>query len=622
MSVDRHAVKSQMNAPSPARRQPPIADYGFISDCHSAALIDRRGSIDWWCVPRFDSPSVFGRLLDPEAGHWSIAPVEDFDVERRYADNSLVIHSAVRTVGGELRLTDAAALHPGARGHDLGLQSPHTLLRRVEGVRGRVALEIEFAPRMEYGRTTPHLFPIPGGVVARGGPAQLTLTSPIPLRCEDGSASAIFVVEAGDVVEFRVEYRPSFEGPAFEEPAGPASLEDTQEAWESWSSLHQGYQGRFAHEIRRSSLVLQGLTYGPSGAIVAAATTSLPERMGGELNFDYRYAWLRDLSLTTRSLWIAACPDEPARLFDWFANAAGKVGEELFQIMYGVGGERDLTEHTLDHLSGYHDSRPVRVGNDAWTQMQLDVFGEVLDAVYLLREDLGAFDEPLRELLVVLAERAADGWNEPDAGMWEARDRERQYVSSKVMCWVALDRAIGLADRLGPGADPDRWATARDEVRAAILEQSWSARAGAYTGAFASDDLDASVLLLPLVGFLPADDPRMRATIHAIERDLGSGGLVRRWPDDESGFLICTFWLAECLAMAGEVDRAETWFAGAVGYANDLGLLSEEAVPHGGILLGNFPQAFSHVGLVNAAWRINEARHTNEPSINDEQERS
>ncbi len=604
------------------RRQPAIADYGFLSDCHSAALVDRRGSVDWWCVPRFDSPSVFGRLLDVDAGHWVIRPVEEFEVERQYVGDSLVLRSVYRTAVGELTLTEAAALHPGARGHDLGLQSPHTLLRRVEGVRGTVAVQVDFAPRMEYGRTEPHMRSVAAGVLARGGPAQLTLTSPIPLRCENGSARARFVIGAGEVVEFRAAYQPSFGGPRLDESARLATIEDTQEAWQSWSDLHQGYKGRFASEVRRSSIVLQGLTYQPSGAIVAAATTSLPERMGGELNFDYRYAWLRDLSLTTRSLWIAACPHEPARLFDWFANAAGQIGDELFQIMYGVAGERDLTEHTLEHLSGYHESRPVRVGNQAWTQVQLDIFGEVLDAVHLLRDDLDELDEPLQQLLVVMAHRAAAGWAEPDAGMWEARDQPRQYVSSKVMCWVALDRAILLADRLGAAADPARWVIARDEIRAAVLEQAWSNGAGSYTGAFGSDDLDASVLLLPLVGFLPADDERMRATIDVIERDLGTGGLVRRWADDESGFLICTFWLAECLAMAGEIERAEAWFTSAAGYANDLGLLSEEAVPHAGPLLGNFPQAFSHVGLVNAAWRLTEMAKPNHPTpIHDDKER-
>ena len=593
-------------SPSP-RRQPPIADYAFLSDCHSAALVDRRGSVDWWCVPRFDSPSVFGRLLDPGAGHWTIAPADDFEDERAYDGDSLVLRSVFRTATGEVNVLDAAAVHPGARGHELGLRSPHTLLRRVEGVRGTVTLRVEFCPRMEYGRTEPHLRLIAGGVVARGGPAQLTLTTTVDFTCSKGSVTGLFEVAAGDIAEFRVVYEPSFGAAPIDADAPLPTLDDTRDAWQSWADLHRGYQGRYATEIRRSSLVLQGLTYGPSGAIVAAATTSLPEQMGGHLNWDYRYAWLRDLSLTVRSLWIAACPDEPARLFDWFANAAGKVGGELFQIMYGVAGERDLTEHTLEHLSGYHDSRPVRVGNNAWTQVQLDVYGEVLDAVHLLRDDLGELDERLRDLLVVLADRAAAEWVEPDAGMWEARDAQRHYVSSKVMCWVALDRAIALSDRLGDAADPVRWSDARDAIRAAVVEQAWSAKAGAYAGAFASDDLDASVLLLPLVGFLPADDARMRSTIDAIAHELGIGGLVRRWPSDDSGFLICTFWLAECFAMARDLERAETWFTSAAGYANDLGLMSEEAVPHGGPLLGNFPQAFSHVGLINAAWRISAA---------------
>ena len=585
-----------------ARRQPPIADYGFLSDCQSAALVDRGGSIDWWCVPRIDAPSVFARLLDPEAGHWSICPDGDFTTTRAYVSGTLILRTVFHASGGEVAVTDAAALAPEARGHEIGLRVPHLLIRRVEGLAGEVTMTTDFAPRMEYGRTEPHLSVGPGGVVARGGPARLTMTSPVALHADAGVASARFTVSTGEVVEFRLQYAPSFgDGPdLFGE--GP-TLEATTSAWQSWSDLHD-YDGRFPDAVRRSSLVLQGLTYQPSGAIVAAATTSLPERMGGDLNFDYRYAWLRDLSLTIRSLWIAACPEEPRRLLEWFSNAAGKVGPELFQIMYGVTGERDLHEHTLEHLSGYHDSRPVRVGNDAWQQVQLDVLGEVLDAAYLLRNELGDLDGTIQDLLVELANRAAEGWAEPDAGMWEARDQQRQYVSSKVMCWVALDRAISLADRLGPGADPVRWAIARDEIRATVLEQGWSVDAGAYAGSLASDDLDASVLLLPVVGFLPATDDRMWATIEAIERELGNGPLVRRWPDDPSGFLICTFWLVECLALRGEVDRAEAWFRTALGHANDLGLLSEEADIDDGSLLGNFPQAFSHVGLINAAWRL------------------
>ncbi len=382
------------------------------------------------------------------------------------------------------------------------------------------------------------------------------------------------------------------------------SLDRTVDSWTSWGAQHKGYDGDFPELVRRSSLVLQGLTYGPSGAIIAAATTSLPETMGGELNFDYRYAWLRDLSLTIRSLWLAACPDEPSRLFAWLANSAGHLRDELVQIMYGVEGERDLTERTLEHLGGYRGSVPVRVGNQAWEQDQLDVFGEVLDAAHLLRDQLGELTAPTQQLLVALANRAAHTWEQPDAGMWEARDKRRHYLSSKVMCWVALERAVQLATRLGPEAEPQAWAQARDEVRAAVLDQGWSERAGAYTGAFGSDDLDASVLLLPVVGFLPATDERMRATIAAVERELGDGGLVRRWPSDQSGFFICTYWLVECLVLAGERDRARSWFRSATDHANDLGLLAEEADPQTAELLGNFPQAFSHVGLINAAWRL------------------
>ena len=588
------------------RLQPPIADYGFLSDCRSAALVDRDGSIDWWCVPRFDSPSVFGRLLDADAGHWTIRPVGDFESERSYVGDSLVLRTVFRTSTGDAALTDAAALEPGSRGHDIGHDSPHVLLRRIEGLTGTTRFEIVFAPRMEYGRTTPHVWASEGRIIARGGPTQLTLTGPGAFDIADGSARALITIRAGDIADFSVAFAPTYAPQREAARSGEATLEDTRAGWQSWSDLHDGYTGRYASQVKLSSVVLQGLTYQPSGAIIAAATTSLPETMGGDLNWDYRFAWLRDLSLTIRSLWIAACPAEPARLLDWFVNAAGKVGDELFQIMYGVEGERDLSEHTLDHLRGYRDSRPVRIGNEAWSQVQLDVLGEVLDAVNILKDEIGEFDSRLCELIVVIADRAAAQWAQPDAGMWEARDEQRHYVSSKVMCWVALDRAIALADRVsGAAAHVDDWLAARTEVRAAILDQAWSDRTGAYAGAFGSDELDASVLIMPLVGFLTADDPRMRATIDLIERELGDRGVVRRWREDESGFLICTFWLAECFAIAGDVERAERWFVTAAGFGNDLGLMSEETtLLSGGELLGNFPQAFSHVGLINAAWRL------------------
>jgi GH15 family glucan-1,4-alpha-glucosidase len=445
-------------------------------------------------------------------------------------------------------------------------------------------------------------------VAARGGPVRLTLTGSAALTPQPGGATGRFRVRAGERVELRLRSVRAAAPPCPDDRR--ADVDEAIAGWRSWAALHDGYQGRHRDAVRRSAMVLQGLTYGPTGAVIAAATTSLPEKIGAEMNFDYRFAWLRDLSLTIRSLWIAACPDEAGRLFRWIADAAGHLGDERVQIMYGVEGERALHEAVLDHLPGFRGSRPVRIGNAAWDQEQLDVLGEVLDAAEQMREQLGELDEVTRRLLVTLAERAASTWREPDAGMWEARDALRQYVSSKVMCWVALDRAIRLAPLLGDDARPDRWTEARDRVQRAVLTKAWSERAGAYAGAFGSDELDASVLLLPVVGFLDARDERMWATIEAIERELGDVGLVRRWPDDPMGFLICTYWLVECLALGGEVARAEAWFDRASAYANDLGLLAEQADPDRTELLGNFPQAFSHVGLINAAWRLTEAAPT------------
>jgi GH15 family glucan-1,4-alpha-glucosidase len=598
-----------MSAAADVWEAPAIGDYAFLSDCSSAALVDRRCSVDWWCVPRFDSPSVFGRLLDPSAGHWSLHPSADFTSSRRYLGDTLVLHTVFRTNSGEVSVTDALAMAPGTRGHELGVLSPHILLRQVEGLSGEVELDTELSPRMEYGRTEPYLRADGAGVEARGGPVRLRCTGPVTWRCDGGTARAALVVSAGERVDLRLAYTPTFAStPPAARPDVEPTVDDTAAAWASWAAQHTDYDGSFPNQVRRSSIVLQGLTYRASGAVVAAATTSLPEELGGTLNFDYRFAWLRDLSLTIRSLWIAACPDEPGQLFDWFANAAGHNAGELVQIMYGVEGERDLSEHELEHLSGYRGSKPVRVGNQAWKQTQLDVLGEVLDAAAILSDSLGTLEPAVQDMLVTMADRAAADWPQPDAGMWEARDADRHYTTSKVMCWVALDRAVRLAPSLGDRADPDRWATARDDVHATVLERAWNPRVGAYTGAFGSEQLDASVLLLPLVNFLPADDPLMWATIEAIERKLTSRGLVRRWDSDTSGFLICTYWLAECLAMGGRIDRAEAWFSRASRHANDLGLLSEEADPVSGELLGNMPQAFSHVGLINAAWRIGQAQ--------------
>jgi len=596
-------------------RMPPeasISDYALISDCQTCALVTRDGSLDWYCPSRFDAPSVFARLLDPGGGHWSIRPTEAFEVERSYLVDTMVLRTEFTTAHGQIALTDAMAFDPGTRGHDIGRRVPQTLLRRVEGIEGEVEIEMEFAPRLEYALTTPLLQRTDTSVIARGGPTELHfITTCSPVDVDKSSVNARQMVRAGETLDFALVYRRVSGEETWTASAVDvgAELENARLGWSSLSEMHRTYDGPYLEQVRRSALVLQALTYQPNGAVIAAATTSLPELEGGANNWDYRFVWLRDLSLTVRALWVAACPDEARRLFHWLARANGGqwLEDQPVQIMYGVEGERDLTEHALDHLQGFHGSRPVRIGNDAWRQKQHDVLGEIVDAVYLMRDEADLFDPIVTRLVSALADKAVSSWREPDAGMWEARDKDRNYLSSKVMCWVALDRAVKLAPRLGDFANVASWEVARDEVREVILARGWSDELGAYSGAFESDQLDASVLLMPLVGFLPATDPRMRATIEIIARDLVTGGLVHRWVGDDNGFIICTYWLVECLALAGETARAIELFEQTTAYANDLGLLAEEADPATGELWGNFPQAFSHVGLINAAWSIAEA---------------
>lgn len=592
----------------PGRRG--IADYGFLSDCRSAALVSSQGSIDWWCPARFDAPSVFARLLDADAGHWSIEPVGASTLTRGYVGDTLVIRTVFDTDTGSVAVTDALALEPGARGHDIGYCSPRTIVRLVEGVRGSVQVRTDFAPRTEYGRVTPHLVERDGALEAIGGQVTLTLRTDVDLVVDGpgARATAVFEVAEGDLAGFELSYRGTFDDdePPTLDPA--TAVTDTVEAWTSWGELHQGYEGAHSDLVRRSSLVLQGLTYQRSGAVVAAATTSLPEELGGDRNYDYRYAWLRDFSFTMRSLWIAACPDESDRLLQSVASAVGQVGPHPVPVMYGIEGERQLVEHELEHLGGFAGSRPVRVGNAAWQQRQHDVLGEVLDAAYLLEDTIDDLGPQTRALLVGLANKAVEDWREPDAGMWEARDSERHYLSSKVMCWVATDRAISLAAALeATDDDLERWTQARAEIRAAVLDRGWNEEVGAYGGAFDSAELDASVLVMPLVGFLPATDERMRKTMDVIEQRLGGeDGLIKRWDEDAGAFVLCSFWLVECLAMAGEVDRARTIFDQVIPYANDLGLFAEQLDLETGVQLGNTPQALSHIGVINAAWRLDE----------------
>jgi len=589
-----------------------IADLAFLSDSGAAAFVDRDGAVVWWCPQRFDDRPCFAALLDPAAGHFRVGPAAPAEVTRAYRDDTLVLETTFRTAAGVLRVHDALALGPGERGHELGRDAPRALVRVAEVLAGEVELDVDLVPRLDFGLVRPELAPTAEGLRTLGGPGGLALRTDAALHVGRHRARGRETLRTGERRAFVLRHRPGFErAEPVDLPSADALLAETTATWRSWVAGHSTYEGLHAGRVRRSALVLQGLTHAPTGALVAAASTSLPEVPGGPANWDYRFAWLRDASLTVRALAVAACTDECVRYLDWMARVgAGVLPGELPQVVFGVAGERDLSEHELGHLEGYGGARPVRVGNAAWTQLQLDVPGEVLDAAWTLRDDLdGAFPEALARFLAGLADATALRWREPDSGIWEGREGERQFVPSKVLCWVALDRAVRLAGRLGEhGAGAPAWAAARDEVRATVLREGFHDEAGAFTGALGSDHLDAGVLLMPLFGFLPARDPRMERTIRAIDRELAEDGLVRRWTggENEAPFAVASFWLVECLARLGEFDRAHELFERVAGHANDVGLLSE-CVDGAGGLLGNVPQAFSHVGLVNAAAALDAA---------------
>jgi alpha,alpha-trehalase len=600
----------------------PIAAYGLLADCNSAALVDHDGSIAWLCLPRYDSPAVFARILDPEGGHWSIQPVEPYRARRRYLPGTLVLETTFTTERGSVKLLDAMAFAEGQRRHELGLAAPHLLLRQVDGIAGDVELTLELAPRPEYGLVKPLFRRTRYGGRTFGGPNQIVVSCGADAAIEDSTMRGSFTVAAGERVGFALQWSPA-EGPVPEPFAADrvaARLDDTVQAWRSWEAEHDIYEGPHRELVRLSSRVLKGLTYRPTGAIVAAPTTSLPEAVGGERNWDYRYAWIRDASLTLEALYIGACSDEAGDFVSFMTSSAGgRASERSLQIMYGIGGEHDLSERELVHLRGWRDSVPVRVGNGAWRQTQLDVYGELLNSLYLYREQLGELHLEIQRFVADLANTAARRWREADAGMWEMRGEPRHHLSSKVLCWVALDRAIALAPRLDMHAEVEHWTAERERVREAVLTRGWSEARQAYAQSFDSDELDAAQLLMPIFGFLPATNLRMRSTIDAIADELTEDGLVLRYRNkeglnadglsgEEGTFVICSFWLVSALARARELDRAQRLFDKLVGYANDLGLLAEEIDTASGELLGNFPQAFSHIGLISAAWEIDQAR--------------
>lgn len=577
-----------------------IAEHAFLSDCRSAALVTRDGSVDWLCWPRFDSPSVLGRLLDDAAGHLVLRPADpDARPHRRYLDRSLVLETTWTCRSGRLVVTDALALGKHERGHDLGRSSPGVLLRRALCTSGTVGVRVDWAPRPEFGLVHPQLHEVAGGVLSLGGSTVLMLSTSDPLEVAGSTALGVVELAGGEDLTIALEQADAWADRP--RPWTPRRvrrrLAETHEAWCSWADLHQRYEGPMRDLAR-------------SGAIIAAATTSLPEGEDTGRTWDYRYTWVRDASMTLRGLWVAACPDEAYRFFGFLARAAATQLERegSLQIMYGVGGERDLSEREVPHLSGWRDNGPVRTGNGAWNQVQHDVYGALLDAAYVLRAELGDLDEATRRLLVAAVEAAAMNWQVEDQGIWEIRGPARHYLHSVLMCWVALDRGVQMVDQLGARDRRVRWEGVRAEIAAAILDRGWNPELGAFTQTLDGADLDSASLLVALVGILAPQDPRLATTIDAVAAQLSDErGLLYRYhaadglDGQEGTFLVCTFWLAEALAVTGRPAEADEVLRRAASCANDLGLLAEQVESSTGQLLGNIPQAFSHLGLVLAA---------------------
>jgi GH15 family glucan-1,4-alpha-glucosidase len=626
----------------------PIADYGLIGDCHTAALIAKDGSIDWYCPGRFDAPAVFCRLLDTDRGGFmGLAPAGRFQASRRYHGPTALLETTFTAADGRLRLTDFMPISQ-RTSHQPGqhTEGSHRLLRLVEALDGEPLIELQLRPTFDYARAKAELSLVDGrGAVARSDDRYLTLTCP-GLKLELDGAGGLrgqLRMRAGEQRWVELSYAENVQEArtALGRSDGPTQLAATTDFWTRWAAACT-YHGPYRDAVLRSALVLKLLTYEPTGAIVAAPTTSLPEQIGGVRNWDYRFTWLRDSSLMLYALLTIGYHAEAADFFEWLQRTEQAHPAPIPQIMYTIAGGRELPERTLHHLEGYRGSRPVRIGNSAADQQQLDIFGEVLAAAYLYfnRVDPGQRDPDVAErdgrprpqvwqMLRSLVDAASERWQQPGHGIWEVRGEPREFLYGRLRCWTALDRGIKLAERYRLDAPLDRWGRAAKEIKRAILARGYDTGLGAFTQAFGSPVLDASALAIPRLGLLPATDPRVQSTIARIRSELTHNRLVYRYraqdglPGGEATFVLCTYWLVDALALGGKLDDAHQLFESVTGYANDLGLLAEEIDSATGELLGNFPQGFSHMALIGAAVNLAKAgQHGAEDRTENEAERA
>jgi GH15 family glucan-1,4-alpha-glucosidase len=577
----------------------PIENYALIGDCHTAALVGSDGSIDWLCFPNFDSSACFAALLGgPEHGRWLLSPSAPITGTRRaYLPGTLILETQFDTAEGSVKIIDFMPLS----------DERWDVVRIVEGLSGQVEMAMELIVRFDYGSIVPWVRRAGNILLMTAGPDTLELSASVEIESGNMKSLASFTVAAGERHSFSLNYRPSHE--AIQSAAdAEASLAHSHTAWRTWSGQCT-YQGRWREPVLRSLITLKALTYKPTGGIIAAPTTSLPEFPGGVRNWDYRYCWLRDATFTLNALLLAGYQEEAVEWREWLLRAAAGAPEDL-QILYGITGVRRLDEYEIPWLPGYQGAAPVRIGNAASRQFQLDVYGEVMDTLHLARVAGLENHSAAWDVQLVLLKFLETVWEHPDEGLWEVRGPRRHFVHSKVMAWVAFDRAIKDAEDFNYPAPVERWKLIRDTIHAQVCDRGFDKTRNSFVQAYDAKNLDASLLLIPQVGFLPADDPRVRGTVDAIKRDLVVDGLVLRYstqtnvdalPEGEGTFLPCSFWLVDCLVLTGRRDEAEALFERLLALSNDLGLLAEEYDPRARRMLGNFPQALTHMALVNSA---------------------